>query len=181
MGYKAPGGLEAVRKFVNTLDLEDDTELLADPGAASAWLSDWGLLSQSTSLNAADLERVRSLREAIRGVLLAHNGGEPRPGAIEELNEAGCVALHVRIGADGEASLEPRCKGVEEVLGRVMALVHTAITEGTWERLKACPWHTCEAAFYDSTKNHSKTWCDMAVCGNRAKAKTYRERQVERR
>jgi predicted RNA-binding Zn ribbon-like protein len=44
--------------------------------------------------------------------------------------------------------------------------------------MKACALHdSCEWAFYDWSKNRSGTWCDMAVCGNRAKARAYRERR----
>jgi predicted RNA-binding Zn ribbon-like protein len=52
------------------------------------------------------------------------------------------------------------------------------MANGTWERLKACALHdTCEWAFYDWSKNRSGTWCDMKVCGNRSKARAYRERK----
>lgn len=39
------------------------------------------------------------------------------------------------------------------------------------ERLKICP--NCEWLFIDRSKNRSRTWCDMAVCGNRAKARLH--------
>jgi predicted RNA-binding Zn ribbon-like protein len=55
-------------------------------------------------------------------------------------------------------------------------IVHGAIADGTWQRLKACRDHSCEWAFYDHTKNRSGAWCTMEECGNRAKARSYRER-----
>lgn len=39
------------------------------------------------------------------------------------------------------------------------------------ERLKICP--NCDWLFLDRSKNRSRTWCDMAVCGNRAKARLH--------
>jgi predicted RNA-binding Zn ribbon-like protein len=45
-------------------------------------------------------------------------------------------------------------------------------------RLKVCPADDCQAAFYDKSRNHSAIWCDMAVCGNRAKVREYRERNT---
>lgn len=39
------------------------------------------------------------------------------------------------------------------------------------ERLKVCP--NCAWLFIDRSKNRSRTWCDMAVCGNRAKARLH--------
>ena len=57
------------------------------------------------------------------------------------------------------------------------AIVQRAIVDGTWARLKACRWDTCQWAFYDTSKNRSGSWCSMAVCGNRAKAAAYRRRR----
>ena len=58
----------------------------------------------------------------------------------------------------------------------MLAIVFRAMEDGTWARLKACREDTCQWAFYDRSKNRSATWCSMAVCGNRAKARTYRQR-----
>jgi predicted RNA-binding Zn ribbon-like protein len=66
--------------------------------------------------------------------------------------------------------------GVDGALGRLFAAIARAQTDGTWERLKVCPASTCLWAFYDGSRNHSRTWCSMSVCGNRAKARTYRRR-----
>jgi predicted RNA-binding Zn ribbon-like protein len=68
--------------------------------------------------------------------------------------------------------------GVEGALGRILAIVHASIADGTWMRLKACHEHGCEWAFYDHTKNRSGAWCNMGVCGNRAKARAFRERRA---
>ena len=43
------------------------------------------------------------------------------------------------------------------------------------ERLKICP--NCEWLFLDRSKNRSRTWCDMAVCGNRAKARLHYQKK----
>jgi predicted RNA-binding Zn ribbon-like protein len=37
--------------------------------------------------------------------------------------------------------------------------------------MKVCP--NCQWLFIDRSKNRSRTWCDMAVCGNRAKARLH--------
>ena len=43
------------------------------------------------------------------------------------------------------------------------------------ERLKICP--NCHWLFLDRSRNHSRAWCDMAVCGNRVKARRHYHRQ----
>ena len=49
----------------------------------------------------------------------------------------------------------------------------------SWPRLKACPAEDCHWAFYDHSRNRSGTWCEMGECGNRAKARRFRERHRE--
>ena len=75
-----------------------------------------------------------------------------------------------------DAGGTPRLSG-DDAVGQVLAIVAVAAADGTWERLKACPADDCHWAFYDFSRNHSRTWCTMSTCGNRAKARTYRARQ----
>jgi predicted RNA-binding Zn ribbon-like protein len=172
----APGDLEAVRAFVNTVDVEDGVEELADPPALVRWLADHELIEPGTEATETDVRNAIAVREALRRQLLANNGAEPDPGSVDTLRAA---ARRARIGLDFRADgthLEPQARGVDGALGRLLGRVHAAQHDGTWSRLKACPWHTCHYAFYDHTKNRSGVWCTMEVCGNRAKAKAYRER-----
>jgi len=175
---QAPGRLDVVRQFVNTWDREDGEERFADPEALVAWLAEQGLAEPGTRATKADLERAVDLREAVRALLLAHNGGEPAPEAAQTLRDTAARArLAVRFEEDGSA-VEPEAGGVDGALGRLLAIVHESQRDGTWARLKACPWDTCQWAFYDNTKNRSGVWCTMEVCGNRAKARAYRERHA---
>jgi predicted RNA-binding Zn ribbon-like protein len=36
--------------------------------------------------------------------------------------------------------------------------------------------HDCRFVFYDQSKNGTRTWCSMRVCGNRAKVRRFREK-----
>jgi predicted RNA-binding Zn ribbon-like protein len=175
----APGELERVREFLNTADLEQQTDALSDPRSLGAWLAGQGLAPEDVRVGAADLSRAVELREALRALLLAHNGLELDPDAAPMLDAAACRAkLRLRFDAAGAAHLEPEASGVAGALGQLLAIVHAAIADGSWPRLKACRDDTCQWAFYDHTKNHSGAWCTMEVCGNRAKARAYRERQT---
>ncbi len=57
-------------------------------------------------------------------------------------------------------------------------IVFTAMTDGTWARLKTCRNERCQKAFYDTSKNRSGAWCSMAGCGSRFKARAYRHRRA---
>jgi predicted RNA-binding Zn ribbon-like protein len=175
---EAPGRLELVRQFVNTVDIEDGEETLTDPAALAAWLRESGLAERSAKVGEEELRRAIAVREALRAQLATNNGQERDPAAVATLHEAaGRAGIALRFEPEG-SKLEPSATGVDGALGQLLTIVHAAESDGTWARLKACPWHTCRWAFYDNTKNHSGVWCTMEVCGNRAKAKAYRERRA---
>jgi predicted RNA-binding Zn ribbon-like protein len=176
---EAPGQLELVRAFVNTRDIEAGTDDLAGPDELASWLQGHGLADAEVTADQGDLRRALALREALREILLSHTDGtQPASTATRILDEIAVRArLALRFDAAGVAAVRPTGGGVEAALGRLLAVAHAAMADGTWDRLKACRDHGCEWAFYDHTKNHSGAWCTMDVCGNRAKARAYRERR----
>jgi predicted RNA-binding Zn ribbon-like protein len=173
----APGALGLIQAFVNTADLEPGVEALSDPNALSAWLVARGLMTSSQTADEADLKHAIALREAIRGAIGANSGGSVYPVDMATLNGAVSASrLRPRFGADGRARLEAHADGVEGALGRIVAAVFAAMNDEEWTRLKLCGSTTCCWAFYDQSRNHSSRWCKMASCGNRQKAKRFRER-----
>jgi predicted RNA-binding Zn ribbon-like protein len=177
----APGELELVREYVNTRDVEAGTDAFSTPAALGEWLSGHGLASGGLRPTAADLRRAVAVREALRAILLSHGELTTEPADAWRVldDQARRARLRVRFGADGEALLEPAAGDADGAIGRLLAIVHGAVARpDTWRRLKACRLHTCEWAFFDHTKNRSGAWCNMAVCGNRAKARAYRERRA---
>src|SRR4051812_19304544 len=89
----APGELEVVRRFVNTLDLEKhEPEKLDRPEALARWLADHHLTRSRPKAGPADLRRAREVREALRLLLLANNGGPVDDEALATLNRAAARA-----------------------------------------------------------------------------------------
>jgi predicted RNA-binding Zn ribbon-like protein len=58
---------------------------------------------------------------------------------------------------------------VEAALGPVALEAVKLFTEGDFARVKECGGHACGWLFYDASKNNRRRWCEMEVCGNRAK------------
>jgi predicted RNA-binding Zn ribbon-like protein len=173
----APGELELVRKFVNTRDVEEGIDELDTPKALRRWLSSQGFKSKAPRPTEADVRRAIALRESLRALLLANNGERVDRRAVETLNAiSDDLRLQVRFAPEGGSALEPAGTGVDAALGVLLGIVFRSTAEGTWPRLKACRFDTCQWAFFDHSKNRSGTWCSMAVCGNRSKARAYRER-----
>jgi predicted RNA-binding Zn ribbon-like protein len=175
----APGSLELVRSFVNSIDLErpETLDAFADLGGARLWLADAGL--DPAGLEPSGLAALRTLRETFRSALLAHNDEGDTPATWRALVEQmGSVQLEVDFSGSGGARLAPADRAGEAGLrGALAAAVYDAVRDGTWERLKACRKQSCLYAFYDRTKNGCGAWCSMDTCGNRVKAARRRERE----
>ena len=172
----APGRLELVRAFVNSVDYFDEEEDLPDPEALGRWLGERGLLNRSHRPSEAEFRRAIDVREGLRSVLLWHNGGELDRQAVERLDRvADRASLSVHFSP--EPGLQPRSEGVDGALARLLAVVADARADGSWERMKACAHDPCAWAFYDQSKNRSKRWCRMDTCGNIEKARAHRARR----
>lgn len=164
---------------MNTLDVESDEDALSSPAACADWLRGRGLLDRPGRPSWEDLARTVAVREALRALLVANNGGTLDPDAVAVLDAAAREAgVALRFDATGVAALAPAATGVTGGLGRLLAIVAAGMAAGTWSRLKACREGTCRWAFYDRARNRSRTWCSMAVCGNRSKTRAYRARQA---
>lgn len=169
-----------MRAFVNTRDIEEGTELLDAPDAVRDWLRGRGLLDDGEPVGAPELRRAVAVREALRTVLLhnaGHGGDVTRAGQVLD-GAARRGRLRLGFVGGGEPRLVAEGRGADRALALLLAEVDRAHADGTWDRLKACPDPRCHWAFYDHTKNRSGVWCQMGECGNRAKARAYRERHA---
>jgi predicted RNA-binding Zn ribbon-like protein len=104
-----------------------------------------------------DVKRLFALREAAEANFRACVEGRAGRLVLADLLDA------------ASASLRHAPAGSLETATAMSALRLLGLKEA--ERLKSCP--ACGWLFHDVSKNRSRTWCDMAVCGNRAKAKRF--------
>jgi predicted RNA-binding Zn ribbon-like protein len=171
--YAAPGELETLRRFINTGSPEEGLDFTIYYGLQE-WCAKTGLC---TDASPQDLSRLRAFREGLREVLDANGGaGEASSAwaALEPFVQAASYGM--RIDVSGSPALEPAGHGAERTIAALLAIVYDAMRRGYWPRLKACRKESCRWAYYDHSKNGSGVWCDMAVCGNRMKAKRRRNR-----
>jgi predicted RNA-binding Zn ribbon-like protein len=176
-GDPAPGELDLVRTFVNTREMDPDREELTDPRALRDWIEARGM-RVSPALDAGDLERARTFREALRALLLANAGEALSADAVKILRAAAEEAtLEATVGRDGDVTIGPSCSGLDQLIAQIFSAIAAAQETGEWERLKACTSDECQWAFYDRSRNRSRHWCSMGVCGNRAKTRAYRAKR----
>jgi predicted RNA-binding Zn ribbon-like protein len=149
-----PDDVALVVDFLNTVEVEAGTDVLDDPAAWTQWCRDHQLPPGSSP------EDARSTRDSLRAALSEQHA------ATADLSVTVAIELD-----DGH----PRVVAADPV-GAVLAAAVRLVDAAAWHRLKLCPADDCRWAFFDRSRNRSRTWCAMEVCGNRAKARSFRRR-----
>jgi predicted RNA-binding Zn ribbon-like protein len=179
----APPPLLAVQAFVDTLDLDLGTDMLAHSDEARAWLASASLRAADQPGFEADLRLAREARESLRAMIGRNTGGPPLTEAelrpLEQVTSQAWPRLEVT--ADGRVGL-----GTGDGAGRLadglaglLLAVRDAQADGSWDRLKLCGNPDCRWAFYDRSRSHQGAWCEMASCGNRLKNRSLRARRAQ--
>ncbi|GHG82765.1 hypothetical protein GCM10017788_53560 [Amycolatopsis acidiphila] len=139
--------------FLNTLDVDEDTDVLRQAATWRQWAAERRLAADT-------LHEARVAREALRAAV-----GDPDAEA-----KPLTVSVQIELAADAPALTAPGA------VGAVLAAATRLAVLGEWDRVKICPADDCRWAFFDQSRNRSRTWCSMRVCGNRQKARSWRER-----
>lgn len=151
---------------------------LAHDDARQRLLSRYGA---DPATGAADLEIIRRVRDAMRGLLKSAVAG--RPPARGDLRTVNRILrthyVYVLVPATDGVSLGHRHLGdpIAGALGRLAETLARELSQGTPERLRICESPDCNEAFIDRSPTGRRRWCDMATCGNRAKAARHREKR----
>ena len=173
--------------FVNTRKerFGAGVELLEVPVDLDRWFDSAGLPARSSPVDRAVLGDAHALREAIDGLIRTVVWGqEPSQEALETVNgwledtpAASRCRLNYRHGelavehGDGDA-LPPR-----GVLARIARDAAELLGSHDRGRLRICGGEGCSARFVDRSAGQRRRWCQMGVCGNRAKAARHRHAQ----
>jgi predicted RNA-binding Zn ribbon-like protein len=183
--------------FINTLDnrprLELAIELLETYEDLVQWAVEAGLLPSSLAralrlkaerepaAAAAALKNAVRLRECLYRIFThVARGTRPSPtdlAALDHVRAAAQGHLHLNAGSDG-FHLEWRDTPArfDAPLWRIAHSAADLLTSPDLQLVRECEDDTCRWFFVDRSRNHSRRWCDMKVCGNRIKARTfYRE------
>src|SRR4051812_19290690 len=117
----APGSLELVQRFVNSVDLESGEDELSSAQALRAWLAERDLIAPGERVTAADLRRALDVREGLRALLMANNGDETDAERVARLDRAAARAgVRVSFQPGAEPELTPEAGGVDGAIGRLM-------------------------------------------------------------
>ena len=177
-GRGGPRWLEHLQSAANVVDWARHAKILTARDAHVLHRR----LGVDRRLAAALLGRMLELRELIHsiGVAIAATAKARRMhmDALVRIH-AECLmrARLVATGATFAWVWNPADSPVEAVLGPIALSALSVLTGADLSRIKRCPGDHCGWLFFDATKNKRRRWCEMEVCGNRAKQKRRRRRQ----
>lgn len=193
--FELSGG-ELCLDFANTVDsrpTDEPQELLGGYHDLVEWSLQAGVIDRGVAQRlgtraarhqrqaGAVLRRARALREAIFEVFATSaRGGAPPADALDLLNERLGEALeHLRVA---RTDVEYRWEWTDEdhldrMLWPVVRSAAELLTSERLERVRLCAARECDWLFLDRSRNRSRRWCDMTVCGNRNKVRRFRRMQ----
>lgn len=190
--------------FVNSLDNRfraagGPTELLTDYAALLRFARETGLLDQAQARRLADgvspaaaargLHAARELREALAAALYAHAAGRAPAAAVlatlgrhfhaagrhRELRWAGTSGAQRGATARWDRGrFGTRAELPVWLLSQAAAQL---MLSAQLSQVRACAADNCRWLFLDTSRNHTRRWCQMQVCGNRTKARRFQARR----
>ena len=127
------------------------------------------------------LQSARVLRSVLRNAVerVAGIGRIPSnlAGALGKELKHPCLATEV-VQSQGKLRTKPRwiLERPRDLLVPVAHYAANFFATADYPAIRKCENPKCILWFYDTSKNHSRRWCSMELCGNRAKAAAFRER-----
>jgi predicted RNA-binding Zn ribbon-like protein len=185
--------------FANTLENRltgHSGERLNSYGDLVAWEREKGILSEQEAEQlaqeavrrpveaASTLARAIVLREALYRTFSAV-AGQRSPDAADMMTlnialASALAVLHIVATEQGFAWAWSRGgEGLDRVLWPIILSTVNLLTSNERQVVRQCAAPNCGWLFLDTTRNHSRRWCDMMVCGNRAKARRHYERKKQ--
>jgi predicted RNA-binding Zn ribbon-like protein len=175
---------ELLRTFVDLARFARQSGILT-PALANRFIERSPLFPDEA---AATLHSAREMREAMFAVFSAIVKRQPAPGmALAQVN--GYIqdaSQHLRL-VQNKARFAwefDNISGPERPFDPILwPIAHSAgelLASDQLHFVRACEAETCQWFFLDTSKNHRRHWCDMAKCGNRAKARRFYARKKNR-
>ncbi len=190
--FKVPDEIATLYDFVNSLDLRHFVEHgvqhqpkddLTSPSALADWMAERGLSKSGTAPSRKTFEEAFRLRGALRDYIKCDPAERDRRAAIHQSLSAALEPFSLRVADLGKKGMRllPAQINAQPGISAVVAELYDGAKSGMLARLKMCAAKECQRVFFDRSKPGTRRWCQSALCGNRMKTRTYREKHKDER
>ncbi len=137
---------------------------------------------QNTQAAERLFQRALILREHIFRVFAAvSQGGTVADDDIQAISAAASEGMQHRalVAADGSYEWQWSPGGpsmLEQILWQIAQSAADLLTSDQLKLVRFCEASDCQWLFLDNSRNRSRRWCDMTICGNREKARRHYQR-----
>jgi predicted RNA-binding Zn ribbon-like protein len=126
------------------------------------------------------------MRETIHRIFSAHAAKRPqqRTDSVRFNRELSIALSHLQLTRAGERFVwawDDPDGALESVLWAIIWSAAQLLVSPDLKRVRECAGVPCSWLFIDRSRNHSRRWCSMAYCGNRAKTRRHYERACAKR
>jgi predicted RNA-binding Zn ribbon-like protein len=169
---------ELLEQYMDLARFAEDTRIL-EPTQVDRLL---GLSYAAPEQAQRALRAAIQLREALYAVFWAAMHKKPAPSAVmTTLNQFVQLASQhshlVETRGHFEWRFDPMTGDLESPLWAIARSAAELLASDHLAFVRACSSKTCQWLFLDTSKNHRRRWCDMKLCGNRAKFRRFYNRQ----
>ncbi len=187
--------------FLNTLHdtaASNPGEDLASDADVANWAVEAGILSAGEAARlparrlaqvrlpggarrASLLDQARTLRETLRQMFRrAMRDGKIAARDLETLNlwlrQFPVAGRIEKSNGDLRMTWESQARSADKIFYAIVKSAAELVASGRWRTVRECASDTCTWMFLDTSKNHSRRWCEMSRCGNRDKVHRFRVR-----
>ena len=172
--FNRPDQDDELQTFADLIAWAQGATLISDREAA-----EYALLAEDNPAAAdAALRKAKDLRNALCSIFSSISAA--RSPSSTELEQVNAIIAEVRshmVLNEQEARFSWRWVSLgdtlEELVWPVAISTAELLASSDVSRISECGSDGCTWLFIDSSKNHSRRWCEMETCGNRAKARRH--------
>ncbi len=171
--------LNFVATVAGSKDRSKGIDRFSEPALLDRWLCEAELPPPAAPATPEDLQRAKSLREAVFRLADSRlSGREVSVSDIAMVNAHARAGMPVtRIACDGCSTEPPDAAEVGELLGVIARDAIDVLTGPYRNRIRQCASPRCHVIFVDRSRAGNRRWCAMAPCGDQASARAYRSRR----
>lgn len=162
--FRKEGAEELLNSYGDLLQFTEQSKLLTSRQTRELW----------RSASEATMVHCRELREALADTFYGRGPSVKSRTTLERYFKAALLQQKLSWKQSPHLEWSSVQKHPDLPLWTLAMSALELMTSDAVDRVRACDNPECRWLFLDTSKNHTRRWCDMKLCGNRMKARRFK-------